>query len=93
MVGFSLGTAIDLFRTTIRNPALRAHALGFFLFTCAELMSWTGLLIYAHEETGADSPVADLGYRHGFGLDPGLSRSAPWRRRPVGLRPAWPGTT
>ena len=26
------------------------------------------------EETGADAPVTDLGYRHGFGLDPSLSR-------------------
>ena len=27
------------------------------------------------EETGADAPVADLGYRHGFGLDPTLARA------------------
>ncbi|HYQ81813.1 MAG TPA: lipoyl(octanoyl) transferase LipB, partial [Anaeromyxobacteraceae bacterium] len=27
------------------------------------------------EETGADAAVVDLGYRHGFGLDPSLSRS------------------
>jgi lipoyl(octanoyl) transferase len=28
------------------------------------------------EETGADAPVVDLGYRHGFGLDPSLAREA-----------------
>ena len=28
------------------------------------------------EETGADAPVVDLGYRHGFGLDPSLARAA-----------------
>ncbi len=27
------------------------------------------------EETGADVPVEPLGYRHGFGIDPGLMRS------------------
>ncbi|HEU4382038.1 MAG TPA: lipoyl(octanoyl) transferase LipB [Anaeromyxobacteraceae bacterium] len=27
------------------------------------------------EETGADAPVVDLRYRHGFGLDPALARS------------------
>lgn len=51
----SLLRTVDLFRTTVRNPALRAHALGFFLFTAAELLSWTGLLVYAHGVTGAES--------------------------------------
>ena len=33
------------------------------------------------EETGADVPVAPLGYRHGFGIDPVLMRSPDGRVR------------